>query len=92
MGCTVGDFEHAHCPEPYITRAETASLLVQAFGPEAAGPAGFEDVANVPFVPDIDALFGGITVGCSAEPLLYCPKRLTTRGQMAAFLNRARNN
>jgi hypothetical protein len=28
----------------------------------------------------------GVTGGCSASPLLYCPGSPTTRGQMAVFL------
>jgi len=28
----------------------------------------------------------GVTGGCSANPLLYCPDGLVNRGQMAAFL------
>ena len=30
----------------------------------------------------------GITGGCSAEPLLYCPEKPVTRSQMAVFLER----
>ena len=41
---------------------------------------------------NVDALFeAGITVGCSREPLRYCPNRPVTRAQMASFLIRALN-
>jgi len=32
--------------------------------------------------------FAGITTGCSASPLLYCPDDTVTRAQMAVFLER----
>ena len=30
-------------------------------------------------------------MGCSTEPLSFCPNQATTRGQMALFLERVRN-
>ena len=30
----------------------------------------------------------GITGGCNADPLLYCPDAAETRGEMATFLTR----
>ena len=80
----------AHIVEPAPEPSQPAGA---AFGLEATDPAGFEDVANVASVSDIDAPFAaGLTAGCAAEPLLYCPKQLTTRDQMAAFLNPAGSN
>ena len=57
------------------------------------GSAGFVDVdPGGVHATAIDALFGaGITVGCSMEPLRYCPGRAVTRAQMASFLSRALN-
>ena len=60
--------------------------------------AGLEllDAAVIPaarvgcFRLDIEALFGAqITVGCSSEPLRFCPDLPVTRAQMATFLTRA---
>ena len=59
--------------------------------PEAVRRAGFEDVdpAGV-HASSIDALFAaGVTVGCSREPLRFCPAEAVTRAQMATFLARA---
>jgi hypothetical protein len=51
----------------------------------------FADVpfANI-FLEYVEAIFtDGITLGCSTNPLLYCPSDFVSRGQMAAFLARA---
>jgi hypothetical protein len=39
---------------------------------------------------DIEKLVAtGVTRGCSTEPMRYCPQASITRGQIAAFINRA---
>jgi hypothetical protein len=39
------------------------------------------------FADWIEEFYGeGITGGCSASPLLYCPASVVSRGQMAVFL------
>jgi hypothetical protein len=57
----------------------------------APATATFADVpTNHPFFPFIEALVAaGITSGCSASPLMYCPDNPITRGQMARFLSTA---
>ena len=81
------------CPNDTVTRGQMAAFLVRAFELAEADPVGFEDTVDSVFEADIDALFAaGITVGCSAETLLYCPQQPTTRAQMARFLTRAINN
>ena len=81
-----------YCPHRPVTRAQMASFLVRAFGLEEAAAAGFEDTSGSDHAANIDALFAaGITVGCSRDPLEYCPQRSTTRAHMATFLNRADN-
>jgi hypothetical protein len=54
--------------------------------PTCAG--AFEDVACPSLFADwIEELYNrGVTGGCSASPLLYCPTNPVTRGQMAPFL------
>ena len=56
-------------------------------------PAGFADVEpGGVHSAAIEALFAaGITKGCSAESLRYCPDSPVTRAQMASFLTRALN-
>ena len=79
------------CPNRDVTRAQMATSLKRAFALEAADPAGFVDVdAGGTHSANIDALAAaGITVGCRAEPLRYCPDRDVNRAQMATFLARA---
>ena len=80
------------CPDRPVTRAEMASFLVRALhlDPEAAPPAGFGDTGGSVHREAIDALWAaGITAGCQASPLLYCPSRPVTRAEMATFLARS---
>ncbi len=80
------------CPDAPVTRAQTASLLVRAFGLEAAEPHGFTDTEGSVHADNIDSLAAaGVTVGCASDPPRYCPSDSTSRAQMASFLNRARN-
>ncbi|OGP73548.1 MAG: hypothetical protein A2V86_04730 [Deltaproteobacteria bacterium RBG_16_49_23] len=53
----------------------------------------FEDIPLTHFaVSHTMGIFNaGITVGCSADPALFCPDNGVTRGQMAAFIARAEN-
>ena len=81
------------CPDLSVTRAQMASLLVRAFKLEAASPAGFADTEGSVHAANIDALAAaGITLGCSIEPLLFCPDQPVTRAQMASFLVRSRDH
>jgi len=80
------------CPYETNNRARMASFLVRAFQLPSAPPAGFADVEGGAHAANIDALAAsGITSGCRTQPLRYCPKRDTTRAQMATFLTRAEN-
>lgn len=53
--------------------------------------ATFDDVpTNHPYFQFIEALAAsGITVGCQANPPLYCPDRTLTRGEMAVYMAKA---
>lgn len=94
LGITVGcGAEPArYCPDDPVTRAQMASFLKRAFRLDPALPAGFADTHGNHHAAAIDALHAaGITKGCSADPLEFCPDRAATRIQMAVFLERARN-
>ncbi|MYA84677.1 MAG: hypothetical protein F4Y12_03730 [Acidimicrobiaceae bacterium] len=94
LGITVGcGAEPArYCPDDPVTRAQTASFLKRAFRLDLAPPAGFTDTHGNHHAAAIDALHAaGITKGCSAEVLEFCPDRVTTRIEMALFVDRARN-
>ena len=90
LGC--GAEPARYCPDDPVTRAQMASFLKRAFRFDPALPAGFADTHGNHHAAAIDALLAaGITKGCSADPLEFCPDRATTRIQMALFLERARN-
>ncbi|MCH7846544.1 MAG: S-layer homology domain-containing protein, partial [Acidobacteria bacterium] len=78
-------------PTRPLTRAELASLFVRAFVLPPAAPAGFGDTAGNEHAANIDALAAaGITKGCNPPAnSLFCPDRITTRGEIASFLVRA---
>ena len=92
MGITVGCGRDPlqYCPDSSVSRAQMATFLKRAFDLEPAPAAGFTDVSGASHGANINALAAaGITVGCSRDPLQYCPDRSVTRAQMASFLARA---
>lgn len=80
------------CPSAPVTRATMAAFLVRGLGlDDDGGGDWFSDDDTSIFEADIDRLAtSGITQGCN-PPIgdRYCPSRLVTRAQMAAFLHRA---
>ena len=80
-------------PAAAVTRAEMAVFLIRALDETPVDPLldTFSDVPASHFASgQIERLFElGITVGCSSDPLLYCPNDPTTRAEMAVFLIRA---
>ena len=88
-GITTGCSILRYCPEQGVTRAEMAAFLVRAFNlPPAEGANQFTDVEDHFFSSEIAVLgASGITTGCTATK--FCPDRLLTRAEMAAFLVRA---
>ena len=89
-GCGGGNY----CPDGPVTRAQMAVFLLKAllgasYTPRAATGI-FGDVPVGAFAADwIEDLYGrGVTGGCQASPLLYCPDHPNTRGQMAVFLTK----
>ncbi len=88
-GCGVG----VYCPESFVTRRQMAVFLLKtrygaAYAPPAcAGIFGDVSCPSAPAVDFIEELYNeGITGGCQAMPLLYCPANSNTRGQMAVFI------
>jgi hypothetical protein len=78
------------CPDAPVTRGQMAAFLQRALD-LPAGTATFRDVGrNHTFNAAIAALAdAGITRGCDANQTRFCPDAPVTRGQMAAFLQRA---
>jgi hypothetical protein len=86
-----------YCPDGNVSRAEMATFLVRVkhgvsyTPPPAQGT--FQDVPTDYWAaPQIEQVYrDGITNGCSASPLKYCPEDKVVRDQMAAFLARVLN-
>jgi len=92
-GCFAGPM---FCPTVNVNRAEMARLLLvakcgAAYIPDTPGSSPFADVlVSDPFLKWINKLYTlGITHGCNAAPLRYCPTDDVTRVQMATFIYRA---
>ena len=91
LGVTVGCKAEPllFCPHQTVTRARMASFLVRAFDLAQAPSAGFTDTQGGAHEANIDALFAaGITVGCTEDPLRFCPNTPLSRAQMASLLKR----
>ena len=87
-GCSLDPLKY--CPDSPVTRAQMATFLVRAFDLRDAPPRGFTDTSGNTHENNIDALAAaGVTRGCSADPLKYCPDSPVTRGEMATFIARA---
>ena len=79
------------CPNDPVSRGQMAAFLKRALHLDLSGNDVFTDDNNSIFEADINALaVAGITKGCN-PPVndRFCPDETVTRGQMAAFLNRA---
>jgi hypothetical protein len=86
------------CPNEKVTRDEMAVFLVRfTHGDSSLLPDPTGDVfADVPVgywaAAEIEQLYrDGITTGCGADPLRFCPYGQTTRAEIAAFLVRTFN-
>ena len=81
-----------YCPNDAVGRDQMAVFLLKAqYGSSYQPPAPVGVFADVPttywaasWIERVRAL--GITGGCSATPLLYCPTAKVTRDQMAVLL------
>lgn len=89
VGCDVG----VYCPDAHTTRAQMAvfllkSLLGASYLPPPATGVIFIDVPADAFAAAwIEDLYTrGITGGCIASPLTYCPDHDVSRAEMAVFL------
>lgn len=81
------------CPEDSVTRGQMAAFLVRALNLSKSLNNPFVDDNGSTFEDDAEKLAAaGITSGCNPPKNdRFCPDRVVTRGQMAAFLVRAMN-
>jgi hypothetical protein len=82
-----------YCPNCELTRGQAVTMLVRAAGISTANPPATPTFSDVPkthvFYASVEAAVkSGITSGCGSGK--FCPDDATTRGQMAAFVTRAR--
>ena len=71
-----------------VATVALAMSTISVLAPSLAQASQFTDIDTSPFKNDIEWLEKtGITTGCS--PSQFCPMGTVTRGQMAAFLDRA---
>ncbi|MCC6343819.1 MAG: PQQ-dependent sugar dehydrogenase [Bryobacterales bacterium] len=92
-GISAGCGGTQYCPEAPMTRSEMAAFLIRALYGETftfPGTPYFSDVGTGhPYFRYIQKLREiGVTNGCTTTA--YCPDDTVTRGQMAAFIVRAR--
>ena len=81
-----------YCPKDDVSREQMAAFLVRALALTGNDHPGFADVpASSTFVDDVERLAtADVTRGCNPPAnTRYCPGDPVTRGQMAAFLDRA---
>jgi len=93
-GCSVDPL--LYCPDKVVSKAAMAVFLLRSLHggnytpPPATGI--FTDVdVNQWYAPWVEQLYKeGITKGCSADPLMYCPDRDVSKASMAIFLLKAK--
>ncbi|MEQ8841050.1 MAG: DUF4331 family protein [Acidimicrobiales bacterium] len=85
---TTGTSPTTYEPDAPVTRGQMATFISRSLGLPDAGPSPFTDIAGRYYTDHINRLYAaGITTGTS--PTTFSPEEPMTRGQMAAFLNRA---
>lgn len=94
LGITIGNADGTYSPHGSTTRAEMAAFLERAFITSPAQlltPAVFADVTGDAWYHEsLQQIYAaGITTGCSADPLAYCPHDPVRRDAMASFVARA---
>lgn len=93
MGITVGFSDGTFRPGTTVSRAEMSAFLIRAFDTGVVVPdAGtFTDIAPDDwFAPFAERLLDlGVSKGCLADPLSFCPQAPVRRDEMASFIDRS---
>ncbi len=95
LGITAGCGNGDYCPDSVVTRDQMAIFVIRA----RYGPTMPFDWNPIPYFVDVPSTYyafswiqrlyqDGITAGCEASPLTYCPGSPVTRGDMAIFVER----
>lgn len=88
-GITTGCSGSSFCPREPVSRAEVASFLDRSFDLPTASSTWFHDVRGTHADAAQSAAEAGISNGCDALGLHFCPREGLERAQMASFLARA---
>jgi hypothetical protein len=89
-GCSFFNF----CPHDNVTRADMAGYIFRSVHGPFTPPPVYTGIFGDVFFGDYNADYiqgvydDGITAGCQADPLLYCPDQSIPRGQMAVFIEK----
>jgi hypothetical protein len=89
-GCSFFNF----CPSAQVTRADMAGYIFRSVHGPFTPPPVYTGIFGDVFFGDYNADYiegvydDGITAGCQASPLLYCPTQSIPRGQMAVFIEK----
>lgn len=87
-GITAGCSSDRYCPYGYVSRAQMASFLQRALGLSGSSIDFFWDDTFSGHESAINAIaVASISTGCGDGR--YCPESTVSRGEIAAFLNRA---
>ncbi len=95
-GCSTNPLKY--CPDALLTRAQMAVFVVKGYKPDGFVPppcqGTFQDVScsgpYAPFAPWIEQLRrDGVTAGCNASPLQFCPGNTVGEWEMLVWLGRA---
>lgn len=93
LGISTGYADGTYRPNDPVSRGEMAVFLDRAFEAisRSSGGLSFVDIAPDAFyASSAQALFDStVSLGCSTDPLEYCPFDQVTRDQMASFLIRS---
>ena len=82
------------CPSAEVTRADMAGYIWRAVHGAFASPPAYLGIFGDVFFGDYNSDYiqgvydDGITAGCQADPLLYCPNQSIPRAQMAVFIEK----
>ena len=88
-GVTLGIGDQQFDPSGSVSRAQMASFLARALEIPASDSNIFTDDDGNPHEANINAVAeAGITLGCDATGVNYCPLEGVRRDQMASFLGR----
>lgn len=92
LGCNPPENDR-FCPHDTVTRGQMAAFITRVMGLEGSSPSTHADARGHTFEKSISAIAAaGITKGCNPPKNdMFCPDAPVTRGQMAAFIARAKN-